>query len=198
MFKKLPVYKAKVNSEDTGIFCISLVDMPAVEVDWLAFKEEKEKLMFSVEDEDQHIIRGVIMRADFPIYRVSKEGFEYYIEYDKETIKKMAEKYLKMGLQNNVDTQHNFQLEEGVNMVQWFIKDSENGINPKGFEDIEEGSLFAEFKVENEDIWKEIKEGTFKGFSLAGTFDIEEVVTPEEQEYQEILSLIEKISKKIR
>ena len=138
------------------------------------------------------------MRADWPIYRVSKEGFEYYIEYDKETIKKMAEKYLKMGLQNNVDTQHNFQLEEGVNMVQWFIKDTENGINPKGFEDIEDGSLFAEFKVENEDIWQQIKDGTFKGFSLAGTFDVEEVVTPEEQEYQEILSLLEKISKKIR
>lgn len=199
MFKKLPVYKAVVDdSEETGIFCISLVDDPAVESNWLAFKEDKETLKFSVEDEDQHIIRGVIMRCDFPIYRRTESGYEYYIEYDKDTIKKMAQKYLAFGFQNNVDTMHNFKLEEGVFMTQWFIKDSENGINPKGFEDIEDGSLFAEFKVENEDIWSEIKEGTFKGFSLAGTFGTELVNDPEELEYKAIVELINKIKNRLK
>lgn len=198
MFKKLPVYKAKVNKDDdTGMLCVSLVDYPAVESDFLAFKEEKETLKFAVQDEDQHIVRGVVMRADFPIYRITESGFEYYITYDKETIKTMAQKYLAQGFQNNVDTMHNFQMESGVELVQWFIKDTENGINPAGFEDIENGSLFAEYKVENEDIWNSIKEGTFKGFSLAGTFETQLVVDPEEQELREIEELIEKIKKKI-
>ena len=83
-------------------------------------------------------------------------------------------------------------------MVQWFIKDTENGINPTGFEAAEDGSLFAEFKVENEEIWNQIKEGTFKGFSLAGFFDVEEVKNPaEDEEEQEVLALIQKIKSKI-
>lgn len=196
--KNIPIYKAIVDdTENTGMICISLVDDPAVESNWLAFKNEN-KLEFSVLNEEQHIIRGVICRADFPIYRRTELGYEYYIEYDKDTIKKMAQKYLKNGLQNQIDTMHNYQMEDGVEMVQWFIKDVENGINPKGFDDIEDGSLFAEFKVENEDIWTEIKEGTFKGFSLAGMFGAELVEDPMEQKYKEIEQLIEKIKEKIK
>lgn len=198
MFKKLPVFKAVVNKDDeTGMFAISLVDYPAVESDFLAFKSEKEILNFSIENEDQHIVRGVVMRANFLIYRRTESGYEYYIEYTPETIKEMAQKYLKQGFQNNVDTMHNDVLEEGVELVQWFIKDTENGINPKGFEDIEEGSLFAEFKVENEDIWSKIKDGTFKGFSLAGLFETQLINDPEEMEYNEILDLLNKINEKI-
>ena len=193
MLKKLPLYKAIIDDENTGMYCISLVDEPAVEINWLAF-EKQEELKFKVENEDKHIIRGVIMRANYPIYRIGNSGYEYYIQYDAETIRLMAQKYLKDGFQNNIDTQHNNQLQDGVYLVQWFIKDTENGINPKGFESVEDGSLFAEFKVENEEIWNQIKEGTFKGFSLAGFFDVEEVSDPQEEE---LLSLIEKIKSKI-
>lgn len=195
MIKKLPLYKALIDDENTGMYCISLVDDPAVEVNWLAFEKQEEELKFKVENEDKHIIRGVIMAANKPIYRIGASGYEYYIQYDAETIRLMAQKYLKDGFQNNIDTQHNNKLEDGVFMVQWFIKDTENGINPKGFESVEDGSLFAEFKVENEEIWNQIKEGTFKGFSLAGFFDIEEVSDPEEQE---VLALIEKIENKLK
>ena len=198
MIKKLPLYKALIDDENAGMYCISLVDDPAVEVDWMTFSKEQEELKFKVENEEKHIIRGVIMRANYPIYRIGASGYEYYIEYEPETIRLMAQKYLQDGFQNNIDTQHNDKLQNGVYMVQWFIKDSENGINPKGFENIEEGSLFAEFKVENEEIWNQIKEGTFKGFSLAGFFDVEEVENPaEDEEEQEVLALIEKIKSKI-
>lgn len=198
MIKKLPLYKALIDDENAGMYCISLVDDPAVEVDWMAFSKEQEELKFKVENEEKHIIRGVIMRANYPIYRIGASGYEYYIEYEPETIRLMAQKYLQDGFQNNIDTQHNDKLQNGVYMVQWFIKDRENGINPKGFEGIEEGSLFAEFKVENEEIWNQIKEGTFKGFSLAGFFDVEEVENPaEDEEEQEVLALIEKIKSKI-
>ena len=56
-------------------------------------------------------------------------------------------------------------------MVQWFISDKENGVNPKGFEEVNDHSLFAEFHVLNDDIWNSIKDGTFRGFSLAGFFE---------------------------
>ena len=44
------------------------------------------------------------------------------------------------------------------------------GISPKGFEDIEEGSLFAIYKVKNDALWKKIKEGEWNGFSMEGYY----------------------------
>ena len=51
-------------------------------------------------------------------------------------------------------------------MVQLFIKDSAAGVAPEGFDDIADGSLFGEYHVTNEDVWADIKAGTFKGFSV--------------------------------
>ena len=198
MFKKLPLYKALIKDEEEGMYTISLVDYPAVESDWVAFEKQKEQVNFKIENEEQRAILGVVMRADFPIYRIGVSGFEYYMEFDKETIRKMAQKYLKDGFQNNVSKMHNGNLIDGVEMQEIFIKDSEKGINPIGFEDIADGSLFARFKVESDEVWKEIKEGKFKGFSLEGFFDVEEVNDPEEQEYNEILDLITKINNKLK
>lgn len=198
MLKKLPLYKALINGENEGMLTISLVDFPAVESDWVAFEKQSEKLNFKIENEEQRAILGVVMRADFPIYRIDPSGYEFYIEYDADTIRQMAQKYLKDGFQNNVSLMHNGELVEGVEMQEIFIKNEETGINPKGFEDIADGSLFARFKVENDDIWKEIKEGKFKGFSLEGYFNIEKVKDPEEQEYNEILDMLNKINNKLK
>lgn len=193
---KFPVYKATVNSEDTAMFAISLVDYPATESDFLFFDKDKELIKFSVENEEKRIVRGLVMGCNQLIYRRNGD-FEYYIVFDADTIRQMAEKYFKFGFQSNVDTNHDENYVAGVNLVQMFIKDSENGINPKGFEGYEDGSLFAEFHIENDEIWKQIKEGTYKGFSLAGVFNIEEV-DQEEQDFNECLDLIEKINKKLK
>lgn len=198
LFNGLPIYKATVNSDNAFMYAISLVEFPATESNFLAFDEQKKALKFSIENEDKRIVRGLVMGANLPIYRIGKGGFEYYIVYDKETIRNMAEKYLKMGFQNSVDTEHNENYVKDVDMVQFFIKDTENGINPKGFEMYDDGSLFAEFKVNNDEVWKQIKEGTYKGFSLAGIFDIEEYTNDEEQEYNDCVELINKIIKKLK
>lgn len=172
---KLPVFRALIENEECGMFTISLVDFPATESDFLAFKDEKELVKFAVADEDKHIVRGLVMAANLMIYRFSPVYGEYYIYYEPETIRLMAEKYLKDGNQNNVDLMHDGNLVEGVNMVQLFIKDTDNGIDPKGFEDYQNGSLFAEFQIHNEEVWQQIKNGDFKGFSLEGYFGVEPV-----------------------
>jgi len=194
----LPVYKAVIdNSDESGIYCVSLVDNPAIESDFIAFSKEPVKVMFKVENEEKRIVRGCVMRADHPIYRIGNSGFEYYIIYEKQTIRQMVEKFLSNSNHLNIDQMHDFEMVEGVNLVQSFIKDIENGINPKGFEEIEDGSLFHEYHVVNDEIWDKVKAGEFKGFSLAGMFSVEELEDPEEQEYNEVMDLIEKINKRI-
>jgi hypothetical protein len=85
----------------------------------------------------------------------------------------MTEKYLKQNRQNNVDLSHSFELEEGIYLNEIFIKNTGKGIAPTGFEEVKDGSLFAIFHIENDEVWSAIKEGTFKGFSLSGLFQTE-------------------------
>ena len=174
-YKGLPLYRAEIDADDTttGMFVISLVDSPATMSDFMAFNEDKRLMTYNVESDEKRQVFGLVMAADMPIYRRDDNGFEYYITYSKETIALMAEKYLKMSLQNNVDTQHSFELEDGIFMNQLFVKDTEKGVSPKGYEDYKDGSLFAQFHIANDSVWDEVKKGTYKGFSLAGVFNVE-------------------------
>lgn len=170
----IPVFDALIENFDEGIYKISLVDLPAVESDFIAFKKGDKVMKFEVENEEQRMVTGVIMRADFNIYRYDEDFGEYYIRYSKETIKQMAEKMMADNTFNNINLMHEDGTDvEGVNLVELFIKDTEKGINPTNFEDIENGSLFATYKINNEAIWEEIKNGTFRGFSLEGYFQVE-------------------------
>ena len=166
----LPVFDALVNDEETGMLKISLVDEPAVMTDFLAFDAIRRMQMYAVQDDEKRLVYGVVMRANFPILRRSPGIGEYYIVYKPDTIRKMAEKYLADGFQNRVNVQHSEDV-EGVRMVQWFIKDAARGVSPEGFADIADGSLFAEFHVQNDEVWKAVKDGTYNGFSLEGVFD---------------------------
>lgn len=182
----IPVYEATITGEGTGMFKISLVDDPAVMSNFLAFNEEKRPLMYAIQDEEKRLVRGVVMRADFPIYRRDNDMGEYYVIYKADQIRLMAEKYLVEGRQNDVNLMHEDGSDvEGVQMVQYFIKGA--GISVEGFDDIADGSLLAEFHVVNDDVWAEIKEGTYKGFSLEGVFDLVPVPDAEKDEVQEIV-----------
>lgn len=190
----LPIYNIVID-EETGIDRISLVEMPAVESNFLAFAKEKKQVMFSANEEKQ-MITGVIMRADFPIYRYDEHG-SYYIQFSKEAIRKMAEKLFRDNHQNCINIAHIENSDvEGVCMQEMFIKDVEKGINPTGFENISNGSLFATFKVHNPKIWELIKNGRFKAFSLEGMFVFEEV--KEEETFNEIMEMLDKIMNKKR
>ena len=169
----IPVFNAIISDEETGMFKISLVDEPAVMSNFLAFDKARKPLMYAIANEEKRIVRGVVMRADFPIYRYDESFGEYYIIYKADTIRQMAEKYLLESRQNDVNLMHEADSDvDGVQMVQYFIKDADAGVNPSGFEDIADGSLFAEFHIVNDTVWEQVKDGTFKGYSLEGVFDL--------------------------
>ena len=167
---KLPIYNAEIKDERDGIIAISFVEEPAVESNFMLFG--KQIPLFFANEEKRNIL-GVIMRADFPIYRRDKDGNEFYITYSADTIAKMAQKYFVSGAVNMTSTDHNGEALDGVSLVQWYIKDTDKGIAPNGFDDVKDGSLFAEFHIENENLWTACKDGTFKGFSLEGYFTTE-------------------------
>lgn len=203
MISGIPVYNAYiVDEDDFGIQAVALVDDPAVAVNFQCFsKEEPQKMKFSLQDEEKHIVFGVVARADYPMLRLTADGFPYYINFSADTIRLMAQKYLRENKQNQIKLTHNDGTEtQDVEMIECFIKDTARGISPVGFEDVADGSLFASFKVKNEEIWSKIKEGTFAGFSMEVNMSVELPVEVDEEEqlYSEIETLLEEIKNKIK
>ena len=120
----IPIYDITFNSEnpDDLFLCNSLVDMPAVSVDFLAFKqqsiENKEKVFTFEKNELEHKIFGCSIRADFPIYRVDNFGREYFVRFSKESIEQLVLRYSKDNNFNLVSLNHDGQLVEGVTLIE--------------------------------------------------------------------------------
>lgn len=166
----LPIFNIEIDEKDsTGCYTISLVEQPAVEVDFLKFdKDEPIQLQLN---EEKHIINGVAIRADFPIYRNSREYGEHYVVFTKDVIKQIIEKYSKLGFNNLVNIEHNStDYVDDITMVESYLIDREKGINPSNFSKIEDGSWITSFKVNDMDLWERIKNGEVKGFSIEGFF----------------------------
>lgn len=168
------IFYIDINEDDnTGLDAISLVSTPAVEIDFLCFeKDDSIEISFSA-NEDKHIISGIALRADFPIYRRNGD-YEYYVVFTKEIIRKIVNKYAKNGLFNSVNLQHNdLNFTNKAIMIESYIIDKERGICPTEFSDIEDGSWYVSFHIEDEMLWKEIKDGNIlKGFSVQGLFNL--------------------------
>ena len=171
---KKKIYKIKIDPTDqvTGMDAISLVEYPAVEVDFLKFsKEEPKSLQFA--NEEKRIITGVALLADTPIYRVKPDGEEYYVVFDKETIEQLVTKYAKYMFNNFVNIEHSDQhFVDGMYMIESYLKNSERGIVPTEFSEIPDGSWIVSYKVDNIDVWEKIKSGEVKGFSIQGVFNL--------------------------
>lgn len=160
--------------DDSGVDFIALVDKPAINRGFLAFREHAPKPMaFVVTSEERHIVSGPLMLADTPIYRNDKNG-EYYVTFPAKVIERIVKKYFTQGNQANVNEMHDKGRKvDGVVMFESFISDSTRGIAPmRGYETAPEGSWFGSFTVDNDAVWASIKDGTFTGFSVEGLFDI--------------------------
>lgn len=181
----LPTYQlviSKNENDETEVDFVSLVDRPAIERDFLAFKD---RVFLSVEDEERRIVSGPAMIPDMPIYRKDKERGEYYVVFTADTISQIAQRFFKKGYQANINLDHKRKdiVKDSMFYESWIV-DREKGKQPlKGFEDVPDGTWFLTAKINNADTWEKVKSGEVRGFSVEGLFEyveIEDNVTEEE------------------
>jgi hypothetical protein len=164
-------------------------------VEWASRKLaqiEKEKMSFRIMNEEKRIISGPLMLADELIYRNNNRMGEHYVKFSADTIKTIAIKFAKRKYHNHVNLMHDpEQKVKGVTMFESWIVDKERGIMPmKGFEGVADGSWFGSFYVENDNVWNEVKQGKYKGFSVEGLFDYDEPISAEENALKKIAELL--------
>lgn len=155
------------DEEGSGLSFVSLVDTPAIESEFQKFK--KEDFKFKIQNEEKRIVSGFFMIADLPIMRMRNDTV-FYCVFRKHTIEKIVNKFMKEGLTNQTNLMHDSQA-DGVYIIESLIIDKKRGVlAPDNFEKVPDGSWWGSMRVENEDIWQQVKDGTFKGFSVEGIF----------------------------
>lgn len=171
---KLPVYKMMIDSDETGTEFVSLVEQPAIEVNWKAFNEVK-KYGFERVGEEQKLA-GYFMIPDLPIYRNDEMG-EYMIVFDKEQISKMAEKFNKETRTQNINYEHqpNSKVDGAFIAENWIVDGEVDKASKFGFE-LHDGGWFGIVKIDDKNFWDEqIKGGKVYGFSIEGLFGMTKI-----------------------
>lgn len=190
----LQCYKCIIDPASESILEVSfvaLVDRPAIDKNFLAFNE---KQRFAV-NEDRRIISGPAMIADLPMFRKDDTFGEYLVSFDAPTILTVVQKFNQKGYMQNFNLMHDdAQAVSGLTIFNSWISDSTLGIQPmQGFSDIADGSWFISAKVENDDVWAKVKDGTLKGFSVEGMFQYIKMAKPKlttEERLQKIRELL--------
>ena len=174
--KKLKKYSVVADSSE--IYNISLVEEPAIEVDYVAFdkdKETKPNLKF-IEDKqnEKYMILGPALIPDKNIYR-NYDGDEFYVSFSAECIEKLSHNFVKNCYGAGCFTKDHESFAQGCSLAESWIKTSENDKSVDYGFDCPIGTWFIAAKIDSIELWDSIKKGERKGFSIESWVDLEEI-----------------------
>ena len=175
--KKLKKYSVVADSSD--VYAISLVEEPAIEIDYVAFdkdKETKPNLKF-IEDKqnEKFMILGPALVPDKNIYR-NYDGNEFYVSFSAECIEKLSYKFMKTCYGDGCFTKDHESFAQGCSLAESWIKTSENDKSVEYGFDCPIGTWFIAAKIDSIELWDSIKKGERKGFSIESWVDLEEII----------------------
>lgn len=166
------IYKAKIKTKENGLNILSMVETPAIEINYVKMEEEINHIKMEVLDEEKNIVIAPALVPDMLIPRVHK-GIKYYISFDKETIEQSLVKMSAEQKDQNVDVNHSEKLINGAIVMEKFITHPNRVTQVKNFENLPMGTLFFTAKVIDEKLMNDIKAGKINGWSIDGFYDLE-------------------------
>lgn len=181
------------NDLQTGIHAVSVVHSPAIEENFIALS--KHEIELKEVDSEKKILMGAALVPNKQILRADKDGKGYYIYFSEDTIKKASELFLMRSNQNNATYEHKEKL-NGMSVVEsWVIDNPEMDKSKEYGFNLPKGTWMIAMKVNNEDIWKDVKAGKVKGFSIEGYFADKYEMSQEKNEKQEIINQLKELLK---
>lgn len=155
-------------------------------------REKMSKQYFQTDDE-KRIVLGPAMIPDQKIFRKDNKGNPYYVFFSPETIKMIAEKYMRNKYTDNNDQMHDGKAVRDVYVVESWIKEDEHDKSVKyGYGDLPVGTWFVSMKVRNDETWKKVKSGILNGFSVSGFFEEVEAFSREEMFLFKVAEVLKK------
>ena len=154
--------------ELSGIDAVSVVQSPAIEENFIALAKHEVELKEI--DSEKRILMGAALVPNKQIYRVNEKKEEYYIYFSEDTVRKASELFLMKANQNNATYEHDHKI-DGMSVVEsWIIEDDKHDKSVKYGFSLPKGTWMISMKVNNDEVWKDVKEGKVKGFSIEGYF----------------------------
>jgi hypothetical protein len=183
------------NSEKNGINAVSVVLNPAIEENFIALAKHEVELKEI--DAEKRLLMGASLIPNKEIFRKDEQGNEFYIYFSEQTVRKASEMFFQNSKQNNATLNHDKKI-EGMTVVESWIVDNPEMDKSKNYGfSFPKGTWVISMKVDNDEIWKEVKLGKVKGFSIEGYFidklDLSLVESEEEKQLKEIMEILKSI-----
>lgn len=154
-------------ADEYAVDCVSLVDEPAIESNFIALKKQRFKKI----DASRRLLMGPVLIPDKMIYRHDEERGDYSVYFSKKTCRQAMELYMQRGFQSSWSKDHENKV-EGVHMVEsWIVEDKDKDKSALYGLDVPVGTWMCCAKVKDDELWENsIKSGDVLGFSIEGFF----------------------------
>jgi hypothetical protein len=157
-------------------------------------KNNMSKQRFATDDE-KRIVIGPAMIPDLKIFRKDAKGNPYYVYFSSDTIKMIAEKYMRNKYIDNNDENHNGKAVSDVYVIEsWIKEDVQDKSSKYGYSDLPVGTWFVSMKVKNDEVWKKVKEGYLNGFSVSGYFEEVAEFCMEEMFLKQVIEILNNVN----
>lgn len=175
----------------SGIDAVSVVESPAIEENFIALSKHEVEL--KEVNAEKRILMGAALIPNKKIYRVNAKKEEYYIYFSEDTVRQAMELFFKNGNQSNATYEHKDAV-KGMTVVEsWLIEDEVHDKSKKYGFSLPKGTWMISMKVDNEDVWNDVKAGKVKGFSIEGYFADKLEMSLEQQKKNEIIEQLKNI-----
>jgi hypothetical protein len=175
-----------------GIEAVSVVEYPAIEENFIALA--KHEVQLKEIDQEKRILMGAALVPNKKIYRKNeKTKREWEIYFSEDTVRKASHLFQMKSNQNNATLEHATDLDDMSVVETWIIDDPKmDKANLYGF-DLPKGTWMILMKVNNDDVWKKVKAGEVKGFSIEGYFADKYEMSIQNKEKEELIAYLKEI-----
>lgn len=158
-------YELKYTKGETGVFRMSTVEAPATKTQLVMFDDELSLLQFA--DDEKQIIYSVAMRPNMLIPRKNINGEPAMVFYSEETVQDLQQNFFKNNSHNGATVNHDKQVRNDIFAFEsWIVENPEmDKATAMGLQ-VQKGDWVLGQKVDNPEVWKDIKNGKLQGFSI--------------------------------
>ena len=177
--------------EQSGIDAVSVVESPAIEENFVALSKHEVEL--KEVDKEKRILMGAALIPNKKIYRVNAKKEEYYIYFSEDTVRQAMELFFKNGNQSNATYEHKDAV-KGMTVVEsWLIDDPKSDKSQLYGFNLPKGTWMISMKVDNDEVWNDVKAGKVKGFSIEGYFADKLEMSLEQNKRNEIIKQLKNL-----
>ncbi len=166
--KKLKIKKFEL-PKNGDLSAVSIVTDPAIESSYKHFNKEQFDKEYKFSNDEEMILTGPAMRANYKMLRKDKKSGELYMGwFSAEDVKECAKRFFKNGNNTKANFEHGKKFNSDIFCFEsWIVRDKDtDAAKAMGFEDYDKDDWFISYQFTDKEDWQYVKDNGFTGFSV--------------------------------